>query len=395
MKTSLRAFILTIPLSSVLMGIVGCSSPDKNLSRLLETKACPSCNLKGVDLAGADLSAVDLSSAKLNQANLSNANLTGSDLSFANLTGANLDGADFSQAKLTGVTLADANVLNVTFAEVEFIGAGLADLNLSNVDLSGADLSSGFLQNTNLSRANLQGTNFAQAYLQGSDLSGANLAGANLTGVSGEYTTDETTILPDGQTANRNGQSAVSESQTTANSAQNVSKELSNLRFLAVCEEKSVPEATAYSPEGLNSTNAALITFFSPDLGTPLDYDRDTKYFRNWSTRNLEQVSVVACIQENSKAELLESCEYTKPPAPEVVAVIKRYRSELAVTLRAAKTGEIIDQILFFREAAPCNDFTSVDAAKYNSEVYIKRLEDEFADELNAWIQPRLGAPIN
>lgn len=93
-----------------------------NVQQLLKTKACPSCDLAGVDLSqsrlhqanlqganlsGARLNLADLSGANLRQANLSRANLAGADLSYADFEGANLenvqlDGARFQETKIKG-----------------------------------------------------------------------------------------------------------------------------------------------------------------------------------------------------------------------------------------------------------------------------------------------------
>lgn len=93
-----------------------------NVQQLLKTKACPSCDLAGVDLSqsrlhqanlqganltGARLNLADLSGANLRQANLSRANLAGADLSYADFEGANLqgiqlEGARFQETKIKG-----------------------------------------------------------------------------------------------------------------------------------------------------------------------------------------------------------------------------------------------------------------------------------------------------
>lgn len=54
-----------------------------HVSRLLETKQCPGCELDGADLKGANLEKANLQGAELHGANLSGANLRE-----ANLTGA-------------------------------------------------------------------------------------------------------------------------------------------------------------------------------------------------------------------------------------------------------------------------------------------------------------------
>jgi uncharacterized protein YjbI with pentapeptide repeats len=87
----------------------------KNFNRLVTTKQCPGCNLRGavlirMDLQGADLHGADLSGAKLNltdlsKADLKNAKLRGASLGGADLAGADLRGADLTDAQLAGAYL--------------------------------------------------------------------------------------------------------------------------------------------------------------------------------------------------------------------------------------------------------------------------------------------------
>lgn len=66
---------------------VNAANPD-HIRRLLNTNACPGCDLSGANLRGANLSGADLRNA-----NLSYADLRGTNLQNANLAGANLYGA--------------------------------------------------------------------------------------------------------------------------------------------------------------------------------------------------------------------------------------------------------------------------------------------------------------
>jgi len=86
---------------------------QENFRRLLESGACPSCDLAGVDLtrvdlAGANLEAANLVGAKMFLANLAGANLRNANLQGAALGGADLAGADLRGANLTGVILEGA-----------------------------------------------------------------------------------------------------------------------------------------------------------------------------------------------------------------------------------------------------------------------------------------------
>lgn len=98
----------------------GSSRPEvqQHFKQLMETRACPGCdlaevdltrtdlkgvNLEGANLSGAKLSLTDLSGANLKNANLQDANLGGADLAGADLTGANLDGAVVEGAFLDAI----------------------------------------------------------------------------------------------------------------------------------------------------------------------------------------------------------------------------------------------------------------------------------------------------
>ncbi len=90
---------------------------QKNFNRLVTTKQCPDCDLRGavltrMDLQEANLQGADLSEAKLNLTNLSKANLKN-----AVLRGAALGGADFAGADLRGVDLTDAQLAGAYLKE--------------------------------------------------------------------------------------------------------------------------------------------------------------------------------------------------------------------------------------------------------------------------------------
>ncbi|MDD3620765.1 MAG: pentapeptide repeat-containing protein, partial [Desulfobulbaceae bacterium] len=85
----------------------------ENFQRLLETNACPGCDLSGAvmnraDLAGADLRGANLAGSKLYLANLAEADLRDANLQGAALGGADLAGADLTGANLTGAVLEGA-----------------------------------------------------------------------------------------------------------------------------------------------------------------------------------------------------------------------------------------------------------------------------------------------
>lgn len=90
----------------------GSSRPEvqRNFKQLLETRACPGCDLADADLTRTELKGVNLEGANLSGAKLSLADLSGANLKNANLQDANLGGADLAGANLTGANLTGAVV---------------------------------------------------------------------------------------------------------------------------------------------------------------------------------------------------------------------------------------------------------------------------------------------
>lgn len=108
---------------------------SEQVTQLLVTGACQSCDLTGVDLTGEHLIGVDLRGADLTGATLANANLEGADL-----TGATLVNTDFSGAFLTNALLDDAIVRNVDFSEATLVYTSLEGADVDNVNLVGAEV---------------------------------------------------------------------------------------------------------------------------------------------------------------------------------------------------------------------------------------------------------------
>ncbi len=118
-----------------------CGKPAKNsanttanaedVKRLLTTKDCPGCNLRGANLAKANLYFADLTGANLAGANLTGANLVGANLNDTNLVGANLSGA-----KLNGARMMGANLNGASLANANLLGANIINANLNGVQLS-------------------------------------------------------------------------------------------------------------------------------------------------------------------------------------------------------------------------------------------------------------------
>lgn len=81
---------------------------QENFQKLLESRACPGCDLAGADLTRANLKGVNLEGANLAGSKLTLADLSGANLKKANLQGANLGGADMAQVDLEGANLTGA-----------------------------------------------------------------------------------------------------------------------------------------------------------------------------------------------------------------------------------------------------------------------------------------------
>ncbi|MGD2181866.1 pentapeptide repeat-containing protein [Lusitaniella coriacea] len=197
------------------------ADPDKvaqRVQKLLETKKCRKC-----DLRGADLSDRDLSGADLRNTDLSRASLRKTSLKDAKLSGANLEKANFSDAELFNADLSDANLYEASFYKVEMSYSNLSGANLrqsrfiaanlSHANLAKVDLRSAKLQYTSLKNVDLSNSDLSNIYLNmslGATLDGANLSNVDLRGLSG-ITTEElrkveginlcNTILPDNTTS--------------------------------------------------------------------------------------------------------------------------------------------------------------------------------------------------
>jgi len=110
----LRGALLLTTCSQLLGGMARAAEAN-DVMRLLDQRACVSCQLQDADLVHADLRKVDLSKAQLQRANLSRAqldgaNLQGADLTFTSLLGASLRGADLRGAQLEGTDLRQADL---------------------------------------------------------------------------------------------------------------------------------------------------------------------------------------------------------------------------------------------------------------------------------------------
>lgn len=102
-----------------------------DVKRLLATKECPGCNLRGANLAKANLYFADLTGANLAGANLTGANLVGANLNDGNLANANLSGA-----KLNGARMMGANLNGASLANANLLGANIINANLNGAQLN-------------------------------------------------------------------------------------------------------------------------------------------------------------------------------------------------------------------------------------------------------------------
>ena len=105
------------------------------VDQLLDTNACPGCNLHKADLTKAELDGADLTGADLTQANLFRAKLQDAVLVDARLNHANLLQANLMDADLTGADLTDARLISA-----DLTGADLTDAVLDGAKLQGAKL---------------------------------------------------------------------------------------------------------------------------------------------------------------------------------------------------------------------------------------------------------------
>ncbi len=156
-------------------------------STLIDTKYCPSCDLKNEDfsnlnldnsdLSNADLSNSNLSIVNLNNSNLSNSNLFNTNLNFLDAKNSNFSGVNFTNSILTNAYFVGSNLSNAIGLNVRsFKTFNLTNVNLSGVNLSGSDFSTSNLTNTDFTNANLSNVNFSEAVLTGTIFTNVDLS---------------------------------------------------------------------------------------------------------------------------------------------------------------------------------------------------------------------------
>lgn len=155
-------------------------------------------DLRGVALTNAILHEVVLGGADLREADLRTGDLRHASLVGTDLRGANLGAADMDSANLDGAFLIKASLVGASLKSALLRCAFLSGANLQAADLRGAHLFRASLVNADLRAADLRG-----ASLEYADLRGASLAKA-LTG-NDQFRSAILceTVLPNGETANR------------------------------------------------------------------------------------------------------------------------------------------------------------------------------------------------
>ncbi|MBE9030389.1 hypothetical protein IQ266_11665 [filamentous cyanobacterium LEGE 11480] len=163
---------------------------------------------------------------------------------------------------------------------------------------------------------------------------------------------------------------------------------LQHRHFVAVCQGQGVPEAPPYDQTQAGTGQVRLTSMIAPTAKAA--FRPDLNYWPSRESDNLSPVSVVACIQENMKAKLLEQCEYRK--SGQTAFSIKRYRSELTVTLRSANTAQPIAKKVFVKEAKPCPPlkFMTQGERRPKPEDYVKSPRFEFGQKIKSWAQTYL-----
>ncbi|MGI0488829.1 pentapeptide repeat-containing protein [Pantanalinema rosaneae CENA516] len=110
MKQRNLAIVTLAVAVGVVMGNYGLQWLNQwRVHQLLQTRACPGCDLRYTNLVGADLTFVNLAGA-----NLEGANLERADLRHANLSRTNLRHANLSQTSLKDANLQQANLERAT-----------------------------------------------------------------------------------------------------------------------------------------------------------------------------------------------------------------------------------------------------------------------------------------
>jgi len=139
---SLITFTLLTPAVNVqeVKGQVNYNNNSQIVRQLLESKYCPSCDLRNANLRSANLVGANLQDANLSNVDLSNADLSGELVQFRCGNGPELVPANLSGANLSGANLENANLKGANLENADLRGANLKGANLENANLKGANI---------------------------------------------------------------------------------------------------------------------------------------------------------------------------------------------------------------------------------------------------------------
>lgn len=125
------------------LALPGVAAQPADIQRLMQSGACPGCNLAGADLSDTHLIGADLREANLQGANLAGANLEGADLTGADLRGAQLTKTYLTNASLNRSNLANANLTGAIAFYTDTRGANLSNLTIAGAQIFGSGISIG------------------------------------------------------------------------------------------------------------------------------------------------------------------------------------------------------------------------------------------------------------
>jgi uncharacterized protein YjbI with pentapeptide repeats len=127
--TQLAIFFLAVWLAVFgAIAPVQAANPD-HVTQLLETKACPGCDLQAADLRGVNLRG----------SNLEGANLEGAYLMATNLRAANLKHANLKSARLYAAVLTDADLRDAATQSIQLSSATICHTRIPSGELSNRD----------------------------------------------------------------------------------------------------------------------------------------------------------------------------------------------------------------------------------------------------------------
>jgi uncharacterized protein YjbI with pentapeptide repeats len=131
-----------------LVSIVGLALPSHaaqpaDVQRLMQSGACPGCDLSQADLSHTHLIGADLREANLQGANLEGANLEGADMTGADLRGTRLVKTYLTNASLNRSNLAQADMTGAIAFYTDTRGANLSNLTIAGAAIYGSGISIG------------------------------------------------------------------------------------------------------------------------------------------------------------------------------------------------------------------------------------------------------------